>query len=204
MAGAAGRLEGILRFHSSAPSRTALLCHPHPLYRGSMHSPVLFRAARALHRRGFATLRFNFRGVGRSSGSFDSGEGEKQDVLTALGALREKFPGVPLTLLGYSFGSKVGFEAAAGDSRVGNLVGIGLPVTLWPFQFLRKIEKPLLVLQGSQDPFGSPLELGRLVEEIGGRARLVILPGADHSFASHLETLEETLYAEMEDKEFSG
>ena len=80
MSGSAGVLEGILRLPPTAPSRSALLCHPHPLYQGSLHSPVIFRAARAMHRRGYATLRFNFRGVGMSAGSYDGGRGEKEDV----------------------------------------------------------------------------------------------------------------------------
>jgi len=196
MAGKAGILEGILRVPAVPVSRAALLCHPHPLYQGSMHSPVVFHAARALHRRDFATLRFNFRGVGRSSGRHDGGRGEMDDVRTALDLLGSRLPGAAVTLLGYSFGVRVGFEAAAGDPRVRRLVGIGMPVGLGPFDFLRKIEKPLLVLQGSEDTFGPLPSLRRLVEEIGPRARLVVLQGADHLFTGGLGRLEETLYLE--------
>jgi pimeloyl-ACP methyl ester carboxylesterase len=91
----------------------------------------------------------------------------------------------------------VGFEASAGDPRVQRLVGIGVPVTLWPFDFLKRIGKPLLVLQGSEDSFGPLPALRRLIEEIGPQARLVILPGADHLLAAHLGRLEETLYLEI-------
>ncbi len=199
MEGPAGRLEGILRLPPGLPSRAALLCHPHPLYQGSMHSPVIFHAARALHRLGFATLRFNFRGVGRSAGSFDSGRGEKEDVRAALEVLCGRLPGVPVTLLGYSFGSRVGFEAAAGDPRVRSLIGIGLPTTLGSFDFLAAIGKPLLVVQGERDPLGPIPALRRLLERTGGRSRLVVLPGADHFLTADLETLEETLAAELEE-----
>ena len=199
MAGRAGILEGILRLPATPPARAALLCHPHPLYQGTMHSPVIFHAARALHRRDFATLRFNFRGVGRSSGSHDAGRGETDDVRTALDLLNSRLPDVPVSLLGYSFGVRVGFEAAAGDSRVHRLIGIGMPVELGAFDFLKKIEKPLLILQGSEDSFGPLPSLRRLVEEIGPRARLVVLPGADHLFSGNLGRLEETLYLETAD-----
>jgi len=197
MAGPAGILEGILRLPPLPPSRAALLCHPHPLYQGSMHSPVVFRAARALHRLDFATLRFNYRGVGRSSGSFDSGRGEMDDVRTALEMLTARVPEVPITLLGYSFGSHVGFEAAAGDPRVRQLVGIGMPVTLWSFDFLKRIDKPLIVVQGSEDSLGPLPPLRRLLAEIGPRARLAVLPGADHFLTADLGRLEETLYLEI-------
>jgi len=197
--GPAGVIEGILRHSDSVAAGAALLCHPHPLYQGSMHSPVIFRAARALHRRGYATLRFNFRGVGMSSGSFDSGRGERDDVRAALEFLAAKVPGIPVTLLGYSFGSRVGFEAAGGDERVQRLVGIGVPLTLSPFEFLKRIEKPILVIQGTDDEYGPLPALRRLVEEIGPRARLVAVAGAGHLFSAELGKLEETLYRELGD-----
>jgi len=118
------------------------------------------------------------------------------DVRTALDTLCSRLPGVPVTLVGYSFGSRVGFESAAGDPRVGRLVGIGMPVSLESFDFLKRIEKPLLLLQGSEDPLGPPPALRRLVKEIGSRARLVILPGADHLFTGLLERLEKILHVE--------
>jgi len=119
------------------------------------------------------------------------------DVRTALETLAAKVPGVPVTLVGYSFGSHVGFEAASGDPRVRQLVGIGMPVTLWSFDFLKKIHKPLLVVQGSEDSFGPLPSLRRLVAEIGPRARLAVLPGADHFLTADLGRLEETLYLEI-------
>jgi uncharacterized protein len=202
--GPCGVLEAILRLPAGEAARAALLCHPHPLYGGSLHSPVIYRSARALHRLGTATLRFNFRGVGRSSGSFDGGKGERDDVLCALESLSSRVPGVPVTLLGYSFGSRVGFEAAAADPRVSELVGIALPVSLWPFDFLKAIHKPLIVIQGSEDIFGPLPPLKRLLEDIGEGARLVVLRGADHFLNSDLERLEETLYLEMGGRRLSG
>jgi alpha/beta superfamily hydrolase len=197
IAGPAGDLEAVLRAPAGEATRSALLCHPHPLYGGSMHNPVVFRAARALHRRGFATLRFNFRGVGRSAGRFDAGKGEREDVRAALAALAARLPGLPVTLLGYSFGAWVGFEAGAADPRVGDLIGIGIPLTLWPFSFLNSIDKPILVVQGSEDAFGPLPAVRRLVAEFGPRARLAVVQGAGHSFEGELGRLEQTLAAEL-------
>jgi alpha/beta superfamily hydrolase len=180
-----------------------LLCHPHPLFKGSMHSPVIFRAARALHLRGYATLRFNFRGVGRSAGSHDGGRGERGDVLAALQTLAERFSQVPLALLGYSFGSRVGFEAAATDARVQRLIGIGVPLALGPMDFLKGIDKPLLVIQGEQDEFAALPDVQRLIRDAGPLARLIVIPGADHYFNDKLDTLEETLATALGEAPFS-
>jgi alpha/beta superfamily hydrolase len=197
-------LEGILKLPATKISGAALLCHPHPLYQGSMHSPVIFRAARAFHSKGYATLRFNFRGVGRSAGRHDGGRGERDDVLAALQALVERVPQAPVTLLGYSFGSRVGLEVGAGDARVARLIGIGVPLTLGPMDFLKKIEKPLLVIQGDRDEFGALPALQRLIEEIGPGSRLLVIPGADHFFKGKLDELEESLAAALVELRFSG
>ena len=197
MAGPAGALEGILRVPQGRLAGAGLLCHPHPLFGGSMHSPVIFRAARALHRRGFATLRFNFRSVGRSEGEHDDGRGERDDARVALETLAGRLPGAPITLVGYSFGARVGLEAAGGDPRVHRLVAIGLPLTLGPFDFLRSFGKPLLLIQGEADELGPVPALERLAEEIGPAARLVVVPRADHLFSGALAALEESLFQSL-------
>ena len=202
--GPAGMLEGIFRVPPGRIRRSALLCPPHPLYQGSMHSPVIFRAARVLHRLDYATLRFNFRGVGRSQGTHDDGRGEKGDVLSALALLAARTPGIPVTLVGYSFGSRVGFEAAAHSALVDQLIGIGMPIALGPFDFLRGIGKPLLVVQGEWDEFGATADLARLVGDLGSPSRLVVVPGADHLFGGKLEDLEESLHSALVQANLSG
>jgi alpha/beta superfamily hydrolase len=164
-----------------------------------MHSPVVFRCARAMHRRDIATLRFNFRGVGRSAGVHDEGRGEKEDVRAALTALCERVPDVPVTLAGYSFGSRVGFEAVLDDPRVDWLVGIGIPVALGSYGFLEGIAKRVLLVQGDRDEFGEIPALERLIRRIGPRSSLRIVPGADHLFNGELGKLEEILYAALEE-----
>jgi uncharacterized protein len=204
MKGPAGDLEGILKVPASAISGAALLCHPHPLYQGSMHSPVIFRAARALHRNSYATLRFNFRGVGRSAGSHDGGRGEKGDVLAALETLICRVPGVPATLLGYSFGAQVGFQVGAGDTRVSRLIGIGVPLALGRMDYLNGSAKPLLVIQGDQDQFGALQDVQDLVRSLGATARLIAIPGADHFFSGMLDRLEDSLATALGEEPFSA
>jgi alpha/beta superfamily hydrolase len=201
--GPAGILEGILKLPGAAIGGAALLCHPHPLYQGSMHSPVIFRAARALHLKGYATLRFNFRGVGRSVGRHDGGRGEKGDVLAALDALIARVPGTPVTLLGYSFGSRVGCEVGAKDARVSRLIGIGMPLALGSMDFLKQAGKPLLVIQGEHDEFAALGAVQDLVRSAGAEARLVVIPGADHYFNGRLDSLEESLAAALGEPPFS-
>ena len=112
-------------------------------------------------------------------------------------------PGVPVTLLGYSFGSRVGFEAAAGDRRVSRLIGIGVPLALGSMDFLEGIGKPMLVIQGSQDEFGALPEVEHLVRAVGQLARLIVIPGADHYFNGMLDRLEESLIAALGAEPFS-
>ncbi len=117
--GPAGRLEATLWTASaSEPDFVALVCHPHPLYGGTMHNKVVYQAAKALHQRGAAVLRFNFRGAGQSEGAHDRGIGEQADVRTALDYLSAEFPGKPIVLAGFSFGSWVGLRVGCEDARV--------------------------------------------------------------------------------------
>jgi alpha/beta superfamily hydrolase len=127
--GQAGRIEAMLWTTPQAnPRLAAVVCHPHPLFGGTMHNKVVFQAAKALHRHGVPVLRFNFRGAGLSEGVHDRGEGEREDVRTALNYLAEEFPGLSILLAGFSFGSQVGLEVGCADSRVKDLIALGIPV----------------------------------------------------------------------------
>src|SRR5579863_8869759 len=119
LAGPAGRLEAL--FWTSAeviPKFVAVVCHPHPLYSGTMHNKVVFQAAKSLHKCGAAVLRFNFRGVGKSEGTYDHGQGEQGDVRAAIDYLAAELPGLPILVAGFSFGSSVGLRVGCGDARV--------------------------------------------------------------------------------------
>ena len=131
--GPAGRIEAILKEPAAPVARAAIVCHPHPLFGGTMHNKVVFRIARAFQDAGFAVLRFNFRGTGRSQGAHDDGRGEQDDLRAAVKFIEEKFPGAELWLAGFSFGSAVMLRAAACDGRVHAIVAAGVPVSKYDF-----------------------------------------------------------------------
>jgi alpha/beta superfamily hydrolase len=182
-----GHLEGLLRQpdaapETSAPAMAALVCHPHPQFGGTMHNKVVFRVAQALGDVGIPTLRFNFRGVGRSTGRYDAGHGEADDVRTALGFLARRYPGAALCLAGFSFGAWVSLPVGCADPRVRQLVGVGVPVALVRAEALADCRKPKLVVQGERDEYGPLAELRPWYDAVPAPKRLVVVPGADHFF----------------------
>jgi len=205
LAGPAGRIEAILWSTSEVeegarPPLAAVVCHPHPLFGGTMHNKVVYQTAKTIHRFGLPVVRFNFRGVGLSEGSHDKGMGEKDDVLAVIDFLAEEFPGVPLLVAGFSFGSWVGLRAGCGDARVAELIGLGLPVGdlgSRSFSYLDQCEKPKLLVSGEFDRFGPPKKLRAMVEQFPPRVqentRVAIVAGGDHFFAGHLPDLDRSI-----------
>jgi uncharacterized protein len=188
LAGPAGRLEALLWTSSSVePPFVAVVCHPHPLYGGTMHNKVVYQAAKALHLRGASVLRFNFRGVGQSAGAHDNGRGEQDDVRAAIDYLATEFPGQKVLLAGFSFGSWVGLRVGCGDERVQLLVGLGLPVDNVDMSFLRSCLKPKLIIQGGNDQFGSRPRLEALFAGLSEPKKLALVEGADHFFTGQLD-----------------
>ena len=125
--GPAGQLEALLNSGAENATYAALVCHPHPLFGGTMHNKVVFHAMKALNSFGFPVLRFNFRGTGLSHGEHDHGHGEIEDVRAALEWLDREFR-LPLIFAGFSFGAAIGLGAACADDRVKALIGLGTPV----------------------------------------------------------------------------
>src|SRR5215470_9551346 len=144
--GPAGKLEAVLwtPHGDTPPRRAALVCHPHPLFGGTLHNKVVYQAAKALDGLGMPVLRFNFRGSGLSEGKHDRGRGELDDVRAALDYLAARFPGTSLLLAGFSFGSWVGLRVGCEDPRVQRLIAIGAPVNNSDFSYLRNCGKPKL------------------------------------------------------------
>jgi hypothetical protein len=175
------------------PRHVTLVCHPHPLFGGTMHNKVVFRAAKAALYSGLPTLRFNFRGAGKSVGTFTGGDGEREDVRAALDYLATHFPRLPVCLMGFSFGSWVGLAVGASDSRVSALVGLGVPVNSSSFEFLREVRKPKLIVQGTRDEFGSVAHVSELYESLAEPKRLHWVEGADHFFAGKLDEVQQVL-----------
>ncbi len=171
-------LEGGLSLPAE-PKGGALVLHPHPLYGGSMHNNVVLALVQGAEAAGWAALRINFRGVGRSTGRHDDGLGEQDDVIAAAAWLREKAPG-PLVLMGYSFGSLVGARAAKDVEGLRGGVWVSPPYALgepppWP-----EGAGPLLVMTGDSDEFGDMTRLRAYLEPMGARSTLIVTQGGDH------------------------
>jgi alpha/beta superfamily hydrolase len=192
--GQAGRIEAMLWTTPQAnPRLAAVVCHPHPLFGGTMHNKVVFQAAKALHRHGVPVLRFNFRGAGLSEGVHDRGEGEREDVRTALNYLAEEFPGLSILLAGFSFGSQVGLEVGCADSRVKDLIALGIPVDNSNMSFLGACSKPKLLVQGANDQFGSREHVELLFHTLPEPKELLFVENADHFFTGHLAEMAEAI-----------
>jgi uncharacterized protein len=187
-----GQLEAILKEPRQGPPKgVALVLHPHPLGGGTMHNKVVFRAAAALNDAGLTVLRINFRGVGQSTGIHDEGRGEQDDVRAGLDYLSDHYPGLRITVCGFSFGSRVGLEVAIHDPRVAFLIGIGTPLEKYDFSFLAACRKPLLLVHGEHDEFGDVERLRKLVKDLEQNTpvRLVVIPDAGHFFDDRLDEL---------------
>jgi alpha/beta superfamily hydrolase len=179
--GPAGRLEAALRV--ACPGRAAaVVAHPHPLHGGTLHNPVVFHAERELFRAGFTTLRFNFRGVGESQGSHDEGRGEVEDLGAAASWLRGVALGLPLFLVGYSFGSICSLRHAVGDPSVHAVIGIGVPVGMEALDEVERLARPLAVVQGGRDEFGGPEAVARWLRRARPRGKLYVVPESSHLF----------------------
>jgi uncharacterized protein len=191
LTGPAGRLEAILwRPSARAFSMAAVVCHPHPLFGGTMHNKVVYQAAKSLDAFGIAVLRFNFRGTGMSEGKHDRGEGERGDVRAALDFLATEYPEIPLLVAGFSFGCWVGLRVGCEDARVRLLIGLGPPVNSADFSYLSRCQKPKLFVLGANDIYGSPDKLKSVVSKAAGENKVVIVEDADHFFVGKLDQVD--------------
>ncbi len=200
--GPAGRLEALLNAGAENASHAALVCHPHPLFGGTLHNKVVFHTMKALNSFGFPVLRFNFRGAGLSQGEHDEGKGEVDDVRAALDWLDAEFH-LPLAFAGFSFGAAVGLKAACSDSRVKAAIGLGIPAgpvaagtevpRTYTLDFLRQCAKPKLFVSGARDQFGPRAKLEALVGSVPEPKKLVLIEGADHFFEGRLRELREAI-----------
>ena len=199
--GPAGSLEALLDTPEGAatPRAAVVFAHPHPQYGGTMHTKAVYQGTKGLVRTGCAVLRFNFRGVGRSAGTFDTGPGEMQDFVAALDYMAARFPGIPLWAAGFSFGSWVALEVGAVDDRVSALIGIAPPVVTsvsgMEYTFPNTLEstKPKFFVQGEADEV-CPIEgmwsfYGKLQEP----KEMVVIDGADHLFEGKTQDVGEAL-----------
>jgi alpha/beta superfamily hydrolase len=181
-------LEGILSLPESPSKAPGLvICHPHPLYGGDMQNNVVRALAEAFAMVGYAVLRFNFRGVGRSQGRYGEGIGERSDAQAALAWLSAQ-PGVEserLFLAGYSFGARVALAVAAADPLLRGCIAVAPPVRRGDWPDLGTFHRAKLIIGGDRDPYAPPEILSAWVEGLPDPKRLVIFPGADHFFRGY-------------------
>ncbi len=187
----------LLNAGSPTATHAAVVCHPHPLYGGTLHNKVVFHTMKALNSFGFPVLRFNFRGTGLSEGEHANGIGEVEDVRAALDWLESEFT-LPVIFAGFSFGAAVGLRAAYADDRVSALIALGLPAVavadrneerVYDFEFLRACTKPKLFVSGSRDQFAPKGKLEALVNTFADPKKLVRIEAGDHFFEGRLKEM---------------
>ncbi|MCU1311753.1 MAG: hypothetical protein JWO20_2878 [Candidatus Angelobacter sp.] len=194
--GPAGQLEALLNVGAPDATHAALICHPHPLFGGTMHNKVVYNAMKSLTKFGFHALRFNFRGTGLSEGVHDEGRGEREDIRAALDFLENEFH-LPIIFCGFSFGAATGLKAACNDPRVVGLISLGTPVAVegrtYAYQFLSECTQPKLFISGSQDQYSPESELRAAVASAAEPKRLVMIEGVDHFFVGKLNLMQDAI-----------
>ncbi len=195
--GPAGRLEALLEEpEHGSPHEAALVCHPHPQHGGTMHNKVVYRIARGLRRAGAVVLRFNYRGVNLSEGVYDEGEGELADSQACLRYLRGRFPGLPFTLAGFSFGSRIVLRMACGDEpKPQRVIAAGFPAIYKDHSYLDNCTVPRIFVQSTNDQFGSVAQIESTVAGLLEPKKLILIEARDHFFAGGLDRLEEEIAA---------
>ena len=209
--GPAGPLEALLNHGLRPEAETAplsvLLCHPHPLFGGTIHNKVVYHTMKSLTGLGLPVLRFNFRGVGLSAGQHDGGHGEQDDARTGLEWLHAEF-GLPILSVGFSFGASMALRAGNADSRVAGLVSLGTPVRAadrqYSYKFLLDCTKPRLFLSGTEDEFGPVAEVEAALAPLPEPKQVSWVTGADHFFTGHLPAMQAILSAWVRQRFLEG
>jgi len=207
--GPAGRLEALLdeppaarsvgddglvtAGHASGLRAAVVFAHPHTEYGGTMHTKVVYQAAKALSRIGCAVLRFNFRGAGASTGTFSNGPGEMEDFRAALDFMHERYPDAPLWAGGMSFGSYVGLVSGADDPRVSTLIGIALPVSKYDFGAVARSTRPKFFVHGEFDELCPLKEMREFYARCAEPKDLVVIDAADHLFDGKVSQVAEAI-----------
>ena len=198
LAGPAGRLEALVEEPEDGAAHSAVLvCHPHPLYGGTMHNKVVFRIARGLRRAGLVVLRFNFRGVGRSQGEYAQIAGEIEDARAALGWLRQRYQRLPFALAGFSFGAQVITRLGCALEGARFLMAVGHP-TERGNDYLEDCPVPKIFVQSTHDEFGPRPQLETLYAKLVQPKQLIWVEAADHFFAGGLDELEQAVKSSVE------
>jgi uncharacterized protein len=189
--GPAGRLEALLEEpEEGSPGKAALVCHPHPQHGGTMHNKVVYRIARGLRNSGHVVLRFNYRGVNLSEGTYANGEGELDDARTALSYLRERYPSLPFTLAGFSFGSRIALRLGCEPNGAQRVIAVGFPTVYNDRSYLYECNIPRVFIQSTHDEFGPVADLEAVTNSLAEPKSTILIESKDHFFLDALPELE--------------
>ena len=192
--GADGRLEGRYHHGPGGTAPLALILHPHPLHGGTMNNKIVYDLFYVFARRGFSVLRFNFRGVGRSQGSFDHGQGELHDAAAALDWMQSYSPNSSRCwVAGISFGAWIGMQLLMRRPEIHGFISVALPANMYDFSFLAPCPSSGLMVHGGKDSVVPDDSVSKLVQKLsqqrGIKIDLDVIPEADHFFSGHLDQL---------------
>lgn len=194
LAGPAGRLEALLEEpEHAAPVEAAVVCHPHPQHGGTMHNKVVYRIARGLRKSGCAVLRFNYRGVNLSEGTYDGGVGETEDARVALREMQQRYPELPVLLGGFSFGSRIALRLASQENVIGRVIAAGFPTRVAEREFVYHVHVPKFFVQSTNDAFGPADDLTEFFKTLPEPKHLEWIPAADHFFRDALDAFENAI-----------
>jgi hypothetical protein len=190
--GPAGTLEALLE-EAERPRAAVVFAHPLPTHGGTMHTKAVFQGAKGLSRIGCAVLRFNFRGVGQSAGTFNAGPGEMDDFRAGLDFMAARYPGVPLWAAGFSFGSWIALETGAADPRVSLLIAVAPPVGRYSYANTLESVKPKFFIQGNLDELCPIKDLWAFYGKLKEPKEIAVIDGANHLFEGKTVEVGETL-----------
>jgi len=194
--GPAGKLEALLEEpEDQAPNAAVLVCHPHPLHGGTMHNKVVYRIARGLRRSGAVVLRFNYRGVNRSEGKYDEGLGEIEDARAALQVLRSRYPQLPFSLAGFSFGSRIILKLGCEIAEVSRLIAVGFPASYQDSKELGRCDTPRVFILSTNDEFCPVPAMEAYFAGLPGPKELIWIEARNHFFAGALDEFETAVYS---------
>jgi uncharacterized protein len=203
--GPVGKLEALLEEPEDRdPNHAVLVCHPHPQHGGTMHNKVVYRMARALRRSGAVVLRFNYRGVNLSEGQYGHGVGEVEDARAALNLLRARYPELPFSLAGFSFGSRIILKVGCEIASVTRLIAVGFPANLSDSQPLGQCPVPKVFIVSARDQFCAVPAMEAYFATLPEPKELIWIEAADHFFSGALDQFEDAVYAVTQTTNFSS
>jgi len=203
--GPVGKLEALLEEPEDRdPNHAVLVCHPHPQHGGTMHNKVVYRMARALRRSGAVVLRFNYRGVNLSEGQYGHGVGEVEDARAALNLLRARYPELPFSLAGFSFGSRIILKVGCEIAGVTRLIAVGFPANLSDSQPLGQCPVPKVFIVSARDQFCAVPAMEAYFAALPEPKELIWIEAADHFFSGALDQFEDAVYAVTQTTNFSS